>query len=340
MATITKRKRKNGQLSYLVNIRIKAKGVLIHRECKTFRRHALAKAWAHKRENELQNEVVFGAKKSVIFRELITDYIKQFSKNYGRTKNYDLNRLLAYDITDLDVYSLKASDLIKHCVQRNREAKPQTVLNDVIWIRSVLKTMRSVSDHDYSLEFIDEASDSLRREKLIAKSASRNRRPTKEELWRLSRYFATRKYKTPMLHIMWFAIFSARRQGEICSLLWADNNKTTHTGMVRDLKHPKFKDGNHRRFKYPLSAWKIIKKQPPIDGRIFPFNSKTVGAYFSSSCKVLGIDDLHFHDLRHESVSRLFEQGLRIEQVQLVSLHDNWATLKRYTNLNPDDLDI
>ncbi len=201
--------------------------------------------------------------------------------------------------------------------------------------------MRDVDGHDYSLDVFDTATIALRREKLIAKSSVRDRRPTALELWRLSRYFSKRRQGSiPMLKLMWFAIYSARRADEICNLLWSDNNSDKSTGMVRDLKDPRAKEGNHKRFKFTKSAWKIVQKQPQTDERIFPFNSKTVCTYFAQACKLLEIDDLHFHDLRHEAVSRLFEAGLRIEQVQLISLHENWQTLKRYTNLRPEDLDI
>jgi hypothetical protein len=64
---------------------------------------------------------------------------------------------------------------------------------------------------------------------------------------------------------------------------------------------------------------------------------------------MLGIVDLHFHDLRHEATSRLFEQEivdengrrkLSIPEVQQVTLHESWKTLQRYVNLNPGDVDI
>jgi Phage integrase family len=51
------------------------------------------------------------------------------------------------------------------------------------------------------------------------------------------------------------------------------------------------------------------------------------------TCQFLGIDDLHFHDLRHEGVSRLFEIGRNIPQVAAVSGHRSWSSLKRYTHL-------
>ena len=52
----------------------------------------------------------------------------------------------------------------------------------------------------------------------------------------------------------------------------------------------------------------------------------------------LGIEDLHFRDLRHEGTSRLFEAGLQIEQVALVTGHKDWKMLKGYTHLSPDTI--
>jgi integrase len=52
----------------------------------------------------------------------------------------------------------------------------------------------------------------------------------------------------------------------------------------------------------------------------------------------LKIEDLHFHDLRHEGTSRLFEAWFTIEQVALVTGHKDWKMLRRYTHLRPEAL--
>jgi integrase len=64
----------------------------------------------------------------------------------------------------------------------------------------------------------------------------------------------------------------------------------------------------------------------------------SVGAAIYRICKLVGIDDLHLHDLRHEGVSRLFEAGLDIPRVAMISGHQSWATLRRYTHLKPGDV--
>jgi hypothetical protein len=48
---------------------------------------------------------------------------------------------------------------------------------------------------------------------------------------------------------------------------------------------------------------------------------------------------VHFHDLRHEAVTRPFERGLSTEEVMGVSGHRTYAMLARYTHLRAEGAD-
>jgi integrase len=61
-------------------------------------------------------------------------------------------------------------------------------------------------------------------------------------------------------------------------------------------------------------------------------------AQLSRACRILGIVDLHFHDLRCKGTSWLFEAGYQIHQVALVTGHKHWKMLRRYTHLKPESL--
>ncbi len=50
------------------------------------------------------------------------------------------------------------------------------------------------------------------------------------------------------------------------------------------------------------------------------------------------IDDFHFHDLRHEATTRLFERGLNIMEVATITGHKDLRMLRRYTHLKAEDL--
>jgi len=45
------------------------------------------------------------------------------------------------------------------------------------------------------------------------------------------------------------------------------------------------------------------------------------------------INDLTFHDLRHEAVSRMFDSGMKIHEVMAVSGHKTASQLFRYVQM-------
>lgn len=334
MATITTRKKADGTVVYKAEIVIKKGGLIAHRESKTFDKAKLARDWGMRREVELQELDVYKKRDYFSIKALIDQYLRDFPPT-GRTKQSDLTVLSRRDICNLNAHTLTAKDLIKHIRERNKDVQPQTAANDLIWLNVVLKTMKGVVDLDTDLSIFDSAREVLRAERLIAKSNQRDRRPTRAELWALSRHFQD----SWMLHVMWFAIYSARRESEIVRIEWDDISHADRTCVLRDLKDPR-KKGSKARFKIPASAYKIIMRQPKVSQFVFPRNGKTIGTLFSRACKVLDIEDLHFHDLRHECTSRLFERGLKIQEVQQITLHKTWSTLQRYCNLNPGDVDV
>lgn len=88
----------------------------------------------------------------------------------------------------------------------------------------------------------------------------------------------------------------------------------------------------------------LIEEQRSIrsneNDRIFPYAHKSAGTAFTRAVGDLKIEDLHFHDLRHEGTSRLFEAGFSIQQVALVTGHKDWKMLRRYTHLKPEALHV
>jgi len=89
----------------------------------------------------------------------------------------------------------------------------------------------------------------------------------------------------------------------------ADLDKEGSRILVRDMKNPGEKIGNDVWCDLPAEALQIILSMPSSTDEIFPFTTDAIGMGFTRACQFLGIDDLHFHDLRHEGVSRLFEIG-------------------------------
>lgn len=354
MGSILARRRASGATSYTATIRLKAEGKIVHRETATFPTRALAKEWMTRREAELAGQRARGevVGTRMTFAKMIDWYSGQMAIDnpWARTKKTDLARIGAGAIADKRVDRTSRADFIAYIQGRRQQgAGPATAANDLIWLRQVMRAARVALGVPVPLQEIDDAGDYLRQNRVIGKAKERDRRPTPAELKMLTTFFSSRDVRSqiPMLDVMNFAIHSARRQEEITRLRWDDLDAATSTCKLRDVKHPTKKLGNDKTFKLTPEALAIIQAQPrrplpdddkKLDPLIFPYNPKSIGAAFTRACHVLEIDDLRFHDLRHEATSRLFEAGYGIHEVSLFTLHESWATLKRYTNLRPENL--
>jgi len=345
MATIKARRQVNGPIRYTAIVRRRVGKAIVHREAKTFTHRSAAVTWARHREVELENPAALARKEhaTVTLAELIGWYIETFEtvSQWQRSKQAHLKFLEGHAIGKANVIDLTTATLINHVRTRRADgAGPATVANDLVWIGVVLRAGKSVKDLPVRPEVVHEARTACSELRLIGKARRRSRRPTADELARLKAYFGRRdkRAQIPMVVIVEFAIASARREAEICRLEWRDNDSTGRTGLVRDAKHPTAREGNHLRFKYTPEAWAIVQKQPRTAEYIFPYDPKSVGAAFTRACKVLGICDLRFHDLRHEATSRLFERGYQIHEVAQFTLHESWNELKRYTNIRPENV--
>jgi integrase len=345
MATIRARKQSDGTTRYTAIVRIRKRKTIIFQEYKTFALRTAAASWAKHREVELEKpDSVYQAKHGTpTLAELIRWYIDTFEtiSKWQRSKQTHLEFLERHSIGKANALTLSSAMLIGHVRSRRADgAGPATVLNDLVWIGVVLRAAKNVKELPVRPEITQEASGACRELRLISKPRRRARRPTADELARLREHFAIRdrRAQIPMQAIVEFAIASARREAEICRIEWRDNDTAARTGLVRDAKHPTSKDGNHRRFKYTPEAWAIVECQPRTSACIFPYDPKSVGAAFTRACRVLGIGDLRFHDLRHEATSQLFERGYQIHEVAQFTLHESWNELKRYTNLKPESV--
>jgi integrase len=218
---------------------------------------------------------------------------------------------------------------------------------DIGAIKLIVTHAAAVHGVEISVEPVQQAHIALKRLGLVGKSNERDRRPTEEELQRLfARFDGSLTQIIPMSRIIKFAIATAMRQEEVCRVTWSDLNTRTKMLTIPDRKDPRAKKGNDMRI--PLlavsgyDAMALLDEQRSIrgneDDRIFPYAHRSAGTAFTRVCKELEIKDLHFHDLRHEGTSRLFEAGFAIQQVALVTGHKDWKMLRRYTHLKPEAL--
>ena len=86
-------------------------------------------------------------------------------------------------------------------------------------------------------------------------------------------------------------------------------------------------------------ALAIINSLPrSISGYLIPTSANALRLSWERAKRRANIENLHFHDLRHEAISRFFEMGLSISEVALISGHMDYRMLARYTHLRPKDV--
>jgi len=142
----------------------------------------------------------------------------------------------------------------------------------------------------------------------------------------------------PMVRL---ALETAMRQGELLALEWQNIDLSRPVARLVNTKNDHSRTDRTKGRDVPLSprAIAILEAFPRnISGKVFAIGTMAVVHAFQRACKRAGIEDLRFHDLRHEATTRLFEKGLAVEEVRAITGHKTLAMLMRYTHLRAEDL--
>ncbi len=335
MGTIIGRTRKDGSKAFLAQIVIKKGGAIVHRESETFDRKPAANAWIVKREAELKRPGELEHKEDPPLAAVIDRYIVESQNVVLGTKAQVLKTIKHSDLGGTKCSDITSRTLVSFARELTKNVEPQTCGNYFSHLSNIFTVARPAWGYPLSRQEFDDAVTVIKKLGLIRKGNERNRRPTLDELDQLMDHFGRvrdhRPSSIPMQQIVAFALFSTRRQEEITLLQWHDLDGDRI--LVRDMKHPGDKKGNNVFCELPPEALAIVKSMPRLEDRIFPYSTDAISAAFTRACRIIGIEDFRFHDLRHEGISRLFEMGKTIPQVAAVSGHRSWTSLKRYTHI-------
>jgi integrase len=356
MASIIRLQNKDGSVSYQAQVRIKRGGKLLLNESRSFlaagvgiraeaQAKRLAEEWAELLTEKMREQGAIAQRKlkGLTLKDLIDKYIEFFEKDkhLWASKRSVLNVLARSPMADVAILELTADkiiDYVRH--RRSFGVQPQSIQQDIIYLGCVLKEAKLFAKLDVDIAQYSLANEYLKEKGMISGSVERERRLQDSELGMiLAGAKATEHFRQiPIADLVRFAIETTMRRSEITRLQWSDLDEKNRTILIRDRKDPKKKIGNDQTVPLLGTSLSIIQAQPRTSEFIFPYKSESVGVAFRGIVRKAGILDLHFHDLRHEGISRLFEQGYQIQEVALVSGHKSWKNLKRYTQLRAVDL--
>lgn len=319
MASIIKR----GPYQWQVKIRKKG----WPKQTKTFETHEDAARWARKVESEMDDGIFVSRKEAeqTTLDEALDRYRSEKTP-HKKGAAQERNRIDLFKRSDLAsrfLSTIRSTDIAKYRDQRLETGlSPYTVNNELI----LLSSLFNVAHREWGMESIDNPVSKVARPKL---PSGRDRRlePGEEEKLLGALGITLR----PLFQL---ALETALRQSELLALEWK------HINLARQVAHlPETKNGEARNIPLSSHAVLVLKKLPRrLDGKVFGITGGHVSRTFRETCETLEIENLRWHDLRHEACSRLFERGLNPMEVASISGHKTLQMLKRYTHLKAEDL--
>jgi len=129
------------------------------------------------------------------------------------------------------------------------------------------------------------------------------------------------------------ALLTAMRRSELIKLQWEDIDWSKQLIHLKDTKN-----GESRQIPIFDKVKVILEGIEGDKGSLFPIKEHAVSVAFRRAVKRSGLENMSFHTLRHEAITRFFEMGLTIPEVASISGHKSWAMLRRYTHLQSETL--
>lgn len=322
-------------------------------QSKTFRTKTEADAWARAQEAEMDRGAWRDRSKadSTTFYKLLERYAKDVAptKRGAETEKIRLKTLMRDDLAKYKLSTLSPLILADWRDRRlSAGAAGSTVNRELNIISAVMNWARR--------ELMIEVENPVSAIRRPPQGQARDRRLEGDEGQRLLESLDDhsgeekredgKKYRqgsrNPWLKpIVQFAIETAMRRGELLSLTWDNIDTKRQIALL-----PLTKNGEARTV--PLSSRAIavldglLEEKSGIKplrvGPVFPITANALKLGFERAVNRAGIEDFHFHDLRHEATSRLAEKLPNLIELAAVTGHKDLRMLKRYYHPRAEDL--
>lgn len=322
------RKRANGK--YEVQVRRKGQAPV----SRSFHLRSDAEQWARHMETKAdRGDLPVSVK--VLDAHTIKDILIRYrdevtiKKRSADTETYLLNAFLREPLANLTLAQITSAHFGTYRDKRLKEVKPGTVNREL----SIIKHALDIAGREWGVPLRENPLANLKK---LRVNNARTRRLAEGEFEALQDA-AVQSRNDEIVPLIRFALATAMRRGEILRLCWGDidlKNKTLHIPIT--------KNGYARTIPLSQEALDVLvglmSDQPEKQDAVFDFSDNAAKLAWQRLVKRAGIDDLHFHDLRHEAVSRFFERGLSVPEVALISGHRDFRMLARYTHMKAEDI--
>lgn len=301
------------------------------RKSKTFPTKSQAQAWAIQIEGELlsqkRNEIP-----DKTFSDLLDKYSAEISE-HKKGKQWEQRRILyfkKYPFAEVKLQDLDEEDFKKFRDARLREVSSATVIREFNLLSHICST--AVKEWKW---LKTNPTSIVQRPK---QPKSRDRLITQEEIDALlfsANFTPKAEIKTAMQRVacaFLFAIETAMRAGEIVKLKWEDVDVKKRIANLYDTKN-----GADRTVPLSSEAIRILNQLPKESDFIFNLTSQSLDALFRKLKSRCGIENLHFHDTRHEAITRLAKKLDVLPLARMVG-HRDLKMLMVYYNETAEEL--
>ena len=302
---------------------------------RTFHRKSDAKEWARYMEvkadrGELPTpiKVLEGYR----VRDILERYRDEITvkKRSADTEIYIINAFLREPIANLTLVKINTAHFTKYRQERLKKIKPGTINRQF----GIIKHAFDVAMREWDIPLRENPLAKLKKLKV---NDARSRRMKVEE-WEAIKQAALICRNPFIMPLIQLALETAMRRGELLAMKWEHVNFESRTVLI-----PVTKNGHSRIIPMTSEAIRILKEiqdMEEVDTK-YVFSGVTGNAANHVWDRIVAranIKDLHFHDLRHEAISRFFEKGLSLPEVALISGHRDFRMLFRYTHLKAEDI--
>jgi integrase len=261
----------------------------------------------------------------------LADFIKQeylpWAKIHHKPSNYQsdrwrcdvliagLGKLRLDELTPFRIEQFKR-ERMQGTTKRGTTRAPASVNHEM----AVLSKILSLACDHGQLE-----TNPCRKVKKLRLNNRRHRYLTEAEEPRLlDACFGKRQHLRPLIRL---ALQTGMRRGELLKLTWRDIDLGRAVIHIRDPKN-----GRDRAIPMNDEARAVLDQLCPgrADDRLFPFDE--IKRAWNTSCRIAGIEDLHFHDLRHTFATRLADAGADAFTIAALLGHTTIQMAARYTH--------
>lgn len=295
---------------------------------KSFVQKSDAQAWARKMESAAdRGELGAPHTGTITTRTILERYRDEVTprKKGADVERYRIKTLLSAPFADVELKALSPSLLRTYRDARLREVSGPSVRREL----SLLSRAYDVARKEWAWPVANPLRDIVK----PADSKPRERRLEPGEWDRL--LTACEQCRNPWIApAVRLALETAMRRGELLRARWEHVDSARCTLLI-----PEAKNGHARTIPLSPAALALLERLPRhLSGRIVPLSPEALRHAWDRALRRAGIEGLHFHDLRHEAVSRFFEKGLSVPEAALISGHRDYRMLFRYTHLRPEDV--